>query len=174
MFISNLIYIFLNYFVAYIPCWTVRKLFYRCLGMKIAKGSRINMRCVIMAPWKISIGKNTMINEYTLIDGRGGIDIGDNCSISMYAVIYTASHYMDSPNFEYYTRPTKVGNCCWLGTRSVIMPGSRLGDGCVISVNSMFKGTAEENGVYIGNPATLQRWRDLNGTYSLDSRYYFV
>lgn len=72
--LSNLVYIFCNYFVAYIPCWTVRKFFYRCLGMKLGRGTRINMRCVIMTPWKIKIGENTMINEYALIDGGGGGD----------------------------------------------------------------------------------------------------
>lgn len=73
LFAINLIYIFVNYFVNYIPVWTIRKLIYRCVGMKIGKGTRINMRCVILAPWKIRIGENTMINEYTLLDGRGGL-----------------------------------------------------------------------------------------------------
>ena len=70
--IRDLLYVFTNYIVAYIPIWTLRKLLYIVLGMKIGKGSRICMKCVIMSPWKIQVGRNTMINEYCIIDGRGG------------------------------------------------------------------------------------------------------
>lgn len=52
LFAINLIYVFVNYFVNYIPVWTIRKLIYRCLGMKIGTGTRINMGCVIMAHGK--------------------------------------------------------------------------------------------------------------------------
>ena len=174
MLLCNLYYIFLNYFVAYIPSWTVRKFFYRCFGMKVGKGSRINMRCVVMAPWRIRIGENTMINEYVLLDGRGGITIGNSCSISMWSVLYSASHYLNSQDFQYYKKPTQIGDCCWLGTRSVIMPGSKLSKGSVVSVNSVFKGVTEKNGVYIGNPAVLQRKRNLEKEYDLKNKYYFV
>lgn len=174
MMAHNILYIFLNYFVAYIPFWTIRKLFYILFGMKIGKGSRINMRCVIMAPWRIHIGKNTMINEYVLLDGRGGVTIGNNCSISMWSIVYSASHYLNSSGFEVYKKPIQIGDCCWLGTRCVIMPGSKLNDGSVISVNSVFKGEAETCGVYIGNPATLQRRRELDSMYSLKNKYFFV
>lgn len=174
LFIINLTYVFTNYFVNYIPVWTIRKLIYRCLGMKIGKGARINMRCIVMSPWKIRIGRNTIINEYTILDGRGGLTIGSNCSISMWSVVYSASHYLDSPVFAYYAKETTIGDCCWLGARCVIMPGSCLGDGSVISVNSVFKGIADKNGVYIGNPAELKRTRKLDAPYNLKNPYFFV
>lgn len=59
----------------------MQKIFYIMFGMKIGKGSRINMRCIIMNTWNIVIGNNSIINEYTLIDGRGGVIIGNNCSV---------------------------------------------------------------------------------------------
>lgn len=94
----------------------------------------------------------------------------------MWSVVYSASHYLDSPSFMYYAKPTTIGDCCWLGTRCVIMPGSCLGDGIVISVNSVFKGTAEQNSVYIGNPAKLKRTRklDTDTLYDLKNPYFFV
>lgn len=107
------------------------------------------------------------------MDG-GGVTVGNNCSISMWSIIYTASHYLNSPDFQEYRKPTQIGDHCWLGTRSVIMPGSKLGSGSVVSVNSVFKGEAEENGVYIGNPAELERKRTLEEPYQLRNRYYFV
>lgn len=171
--IRDLIYIFINYIVAYIPCWYIRKFFYCLFGMRIGNGSRICMKCTIMSPWKIQIGKNTMINEYVLLDGRGGLYIGDSCSISMWAIIYTASHLSSSERFQYYSRETRLGNCCWIGARGVIMPGALLADRSIISVNSCFKGESEVNGIYAGNPATLKRYRLLDENFDLKNCNYF-
>ena len=48
--VRDCIYLFVNYFIAYIPVWHLRKLLYLALGMKIGKGSRICMKCTIMSP----------------------------------------------------------------------------------------------------------------------------
>ena len=172
-FIRDAIYVFLNYIIAYIPIWFIRRFFYQLFGMKIGRGTRINMKCIVMSPWKIEIGENTMVNEYTLLDGRGGLKIGNSCSISMWVVIYTASHYANSSIFQYYSKPTQIGNCCWLGTRCVIMPGSTLSDRTIISVNSVYKGHSEENGIYEGNPTILKRYRALKNNYEQKNEGFF-
>lgn len=164
-FFRDIIYIFLNYIVAYIPCWHIRKLFYVLAGMKIGKKSRINMKCIVMSPWNIVIGNSTMINEFVLLDGRGHLKIGNACSVSMWSILYTASHKSYSPTFEYTSAPVRVGDCCWLGTRSVIMPGSEIKDRTIISVNSVWKGETCESGIYAGNPATLLKMRAVNDNY---------
>ena len=112
--------------------------------MKIGKNTRINMKVTVWNPWKISIGDNTIVNEYAFLDGRGGLIIGDNTSISMWAVIYSSSHYAGSPNFEYYTKPTTIGSCCWICARSIILPGSCISDRVIIGANTVFKGNAKE------------------------------
>lgn len=81
-FVLDFIYIILNYVVCYIPCWHIRKLCYQLAGMKIGKGSRILMGTIIIKPWKIKIGKNSIINERCHLDARGGITIHDNVSIA--------------------------------------------------------------------------------------------
>ena len=48
--IYDLLLVFLNYFVARIPCWHIRKLFYFIFGLKIGKGSRINQRVFLYNP----------------------------------------------------------------------------------------------------------------------------
>ena len=175
-FVCNFIYIFTNCFINSIPFWGIRKFFYRLLGMKIGKGSRINMHCIVMSPWKITIGKHTMINDYVLLDGRGILTIGNNTNISMYSVIYTGTHKSYSDSFEYYTKETKIKDCCWIGTRSVIMPGSVISDLVIIGVQSVFKGVAESNGIYVGNPAILVKYRNLNKKYvkDLNHEYWFI
>lgn len=172
-FVRDFIYVFCNYFVSNIPIWWLRKLIFILLGMKIGKGSRICMKCTIMSPWKISIGKNTMVNEYVLLDGRGGLFIGDDCAISMGAIIYTASHYVNSSTFQYYSKKTEIMNCCWLGARCIILPGSRLDNKTVIGANSVFKGISKENDILVGNPANVIRKRNVHYTYHQNILNYF-
>lgn len=169
----DILYILLNYFVAYIPCWHIRKIVYFICGMRIGKGSRIQMRCTVMTPWRISIGQNSIINEWTLLDGRGGLTVGDSVSISSFALIYTGTHKSYSPEFEYIDKPVVIKDCCWVGARSVIMPGSILENGTIISVNGVFKGHSEKMGIYSGIPAKLERYRLLEEKYTLNNEYFF-
>lgn len=161
-----IIYIFLNYIVANIPCWHIRKLFYLMFGMRIGNGSRLNMKVLVWNPWKIKIGENTIVNEYALLDGRGGLTIGNGCSIAMWAIVYSSSHYSDSVNFEYYTKPTVIGDCCWICARSIILPGSEIKDRSVIGANSVFKGITNEADIYSGNPCVFVRKRQVDDNYN--------
>lgn len=170
---NDILYIFVNYFVENIPIWTIRKILFNLLGMKIGRNSRIAMKCIIFSPKKIEIGENNIINEHCLLDGRGFLKIGNNNSISMFSKIYSCSHYLNSDNFDYYCKKTEIKDNCWLGTSSVIMPGSLLNDFTVISVNSVFKGISKEKEVYAGNPSTLIKNRLINKKYINQYKSWF-
>lgn len=160
-----LVYIFLNYFVTNIPCWHIRKLFYVLFGMKIGAGSRLNMKVIVWDPWRIQIGRGTIVNEYAFLDGRGGLKIGDGTSVAMWAVIYSSSHYADSATFEYYTRSTAIGDNCWICARAIVMAGSCIQDRAIIGANSVFKGQAEAGGIYGGVPCQHIRDRKVERNY---------
>ncbi len=166
-------YIFINYFIEYIPFWTIRKMLLRMLGMRIGKKSRIAMRCIIMSPGKIIIGEGNIINEFVLLDGRGGLTFGNNNSISMYAKIYTGTHKTSSETFEYISFPTEIKDNCWIGTSAVIMPGSILRDFVVVSVNSVLKGETETRGIYMGIPAKKLKERNIKEKYVMDFKSWF-
>ena len=166
-------FLILNYFVAYIPFWTLRKWLYRLFGMKIGKNSRIAMRCVILGPKGIEIGERNVINEFVLIDGRSGLKIGNDNSISMYAKIYSGTHITDSPNFEYKGLKTVIMDNVWIGTSAIILPGSIINDFSVISANSLYRGKTQERGIYQGVPAELIRLRNIDEKYQLHYKSYF-
>ena len=172
--IYDFILVFLNYFVAYIPCWPLRKLFYLVFGMKIGRNTRINQRVFIYNPWNIRIASNTIINSFVILDGRGGLEIGSNTSISMRSVVYTASHRTNSELFEYYEKPTVIGDGCWIGVGAVVLPGSILADNTVIGATSVFRGSSEPNGIYVGNPAIFFKHRELKKAISLDFLEFFT
>lgn len=168
------IHIYINYFIAYIPCWIIRKFLYKLLGLKIGKGSRINQRVYIFSPWRISIGDNTMINSFAILDGRDMLTIGSNSSISMRSAIYTASHKSWSDTFEGYTKPTTIGNGVWIGLNAVVLAGACLEDNVIVGANSLIKGKTEAGGVYIGVPAEMVKKRDINADISMKICAFFL
>src|SRR5579883_2906473 len=70
--------IYLLTIIGYIPSHFVRRFFYRLAGMKIGKGSAIHMGAVFYDPTNIRIGKDTIIGEHVVLDGRSPITIGDH------------------------------------------------------------------------------------------------
>lgn len=172
-FADALIYIFLNYFVAYIPVWTIRKFFYKLFRMKIGKKSRIYMKCIVRAPWRIEIAENTVINENCYLDGRGGLKIGKNTSISFYTIIISASHNSSSANFDYVKAPVIIKDNVWTGARSIILQGTTLEDECILAAGSTLKGSTEKGYIYVGIPAKKAKPRNLQGNYVFSPYDYF-
>lgn len=163
--LSELKYIFLNYFVCNIPLWIVRKFFYRLFGMKIGKGSRILMKTVVLTPQKIRIGRNTYINERCLLDGRDGIEIGDNTTIAFFTKMITGSHNIQSNEFEYVGAGITIGSHVAIFASSVVLAGAVVHDGCVFSAMSLIRKGEYKCGVWGGNPAKYIKERASNLDY---------
>lgn len=166
-------YIFLNQIVNKIPSWHFRRFIYRRFGMKIGDDSRIAINTVVIDPKKISIGENSIINEFCHLDGRGGLDIEDNVSISVYSKIITASHKSSSSTFEYYTKPTRIKDNAWIGCSALILDGSIVERNVIIGAGSVLKGGTVEDGIYVGNPIRLLKKRNLEERYILQYHPFF-
>ena len=82
--LSDLQYILLNKFINQIPCWKLRKILYKRLGLTIGRNVRIGIGTIVINPSGIKIGDRSVINENCLLDGRGGLIIGHDTSISSY------------------------------------------------------------------------------------------
>lgn len=170
---GDLHYIFLNYFVCNIPCWALRRLFYCMYGMKIGKGARIHMKCLILAPDRIIIGARTIINERCFIDGRGGLEIGSDVSVSVYSKLITGSHGVHSKTMAYESFPMKIGKNVWICTGATIISKAVIEDYAVICAGCVFKGQAEKNGIYAGNPARLLKERGITEPYMQTYKPFF-
>ena len=169
-FTIDFVQFFLNYIVAYIPFWNVRKLFYKLSGMKIGNNSRITMKCYFISPWKINIGNGVYINEFCVIDGRGGIEIGDNSSISMGTKIFSGTHDSKSDDFAFLERKVIIKNNVWTGVNAIVLPGSYLPHGMILAAGSVAipcNNSYEECCVYSGVPAKRIANRNTKAEYIL-------
>lgn len=105
---------------------------------------------------EISVGKNTWIGPFTILDGSGGLEIGDNCSISAGVQIYSHDSVkwaVSGGKEPYEYSPTNVGDNCYIGPNVIIVRGVIIGDNCIIGANSFVNKSFPAGSKIAGNPA---------------------
>jgi putative colanic acid biosynthesis acetyltransferase WcaF len=93
------------------------------------------------------------------------IHIGADASVSQYALLCTASHDIDSVDFELVAKPIMVQAHAWVAARAFVGPGVTIGEGAVVGATaSVFRDVAPWM-VVGGNPAVeiRKRTRTVSG-----------
>jgi acetyltransferase-like isoleucine patch superfamily enzyme len=52
-------------------------------------------------------------------------------------------------------RPIEIGDNCFVGVGSILMPGCRLGKNCIVGAGSVVRGDIPDNSLLLGNPAEV-------------------
>jgi maltose O-acetyltransferase len=132
----------------------------RAWGAEV-KTYRIGGRCWFGGP-DIHIGSGTFVNFGCVFDNSSTITIGAGCAISMETMFVTSTHVIGRPECRAGQRlgkPIIVGDGCWIGARTVILPGVTVGAGCIVAAGAVVNQDCEPDGLYAGVPA--RRVRDL-------------
>lgn len=106
----------------------------------------------------VKVGKKTWIGPFTVLDGAGGIEIGAFCSISSGVQIYShdsAKWALSGGKAPYDRAAVKIGDCCYIGSQSVIAKGVTIGDHCVIGACSFVNRDVPAYSVTVGAPARV-------------------
>lgn len=108
---------------------------------------------------KVSIGKNTWIGPYTILDGSGGkLSIGEFCSISSGVQIYTHNTVkwaLTKGKSEFEKKSVRIGDCCYIGPNSIIGMGSSIGKCSVIGSLSFVNSKIPPYSIAFGSPAKI-------------------
>lgn len=103
----------------------------------------------------LKLGKNSFINSDCKIRCSKKIEIGDNCAISHDCTIMDSDvHNIDGHN---NTKPVKIGNDVWIGTRVTILKGVNIGKGAVIAAGSIVTKDIPDGCLAGGVPAKVIR-----------------
>jgi len=132
------------------------------------RGVRIGERCAILTeefstePYLVELGNHVAVT--------GGVQF----------LTHDASFWLirdTHPNTQHLGRIV-VGDNTYIGQSSILLPGTRIGAGCIIGAGSVVRGIIPDNSLVIGNPArvvgraSLLVSRLLNSPDTLDSLHF--
>lgn len=108
--------------------------------------------------YNIHIGENFYANFDCVFLDVCEIRIGDNCFLAPGVHIYTASHPLEAQERNSgaeFGKPITIGHNVWIGGRSVINPGVKIGNNVVVASGAVVTKDVPDNVVVGGNPAKV-------------------
>lgn len=137
-----------------VPSMHIRNFVLRNIyGMNIARGAVLMGNFRLRRPSRIRIGKGTVVGERVELDGRASLFIGEQVNISSEVMIYTLQHDYKAPGFENSGAPVIVEDYVWLSTRSILLPGIRIGKGAIVAAGAVVTKDVPPFAVVAGVPA---------------------
>ena len=121
----------------------------------------------IYAPERLRVSGFAIIAKDVLIDAEGGVTIGHNTGIASGTKIRTQAHVFSCPDVPWLhqghrIKPVVIGNDVWVANNCFILPGTVIGDHCVISSCSVVSGLIPPYSIMAGNPARRIGSRQTN------------
>lgn len=101
--------------------------------------------------WDMKIGKGTKISFSALLDRTNpkGIFVGKYSYIARNATILTHD-YVNRKKSK-----TVIGDHCFIGMNSVVMPGIQIGNNCIVAAGAIVTKNIPEGSIVAGNPAIV-------------------
>ncbi|MBN2162002.1 MAG: acyltransferase [Pontiellaceae bacterium] len=108
----------------------------------------------------ITIGSRTVANNNLQIIANRSVRIGTECLIGELVSIYDSDFHETNPLERMGESDGKVsevviGNNVWIGSRSIILKGTTIGDNTVIAAGSIVAKSIPANVIAGGNPAKV-------------------
>jgi acetyltransferase-like isoleucine patch superfamily enzyme len=128
----------------------------RAESLGFGSGTSIYQHSIVIGD--VTVGENTWIGPYTILDGSGGLKIGSFCSISSGVQIYSHDSVkwaLSGGKAAYEKEAVRIGNSCYVGALSVIAKGTTIGNHCLIAAKSFVKGAIPDFSIVLGSPARI-------------------
>ena len=128
----------------------------RARALGFGKGSSVYDSCLVLGD--VSVGADTWIGPFTVLDGSGGLVIGSGTTISAGVQIYThesVARTLSGGQSPIVRRQTHVGSRVYLGPHVVVAMGVTIGDGAVVGANSFVRSDVPEGAKAMGNPSRV-------------------
>ena len=134
------------------------------IGYKDSENTGVSNMTHVSNKQNVSIGKNVFIGHFNYIDGYRKVVIEEGCQITNHVSIVTHSSHntirLQYLNKEKTTNGLEsgevfIGKNTYIGANAVIMPGSKIGKGCIVSAFSFVKGDFPDYSILRGQPARV-------------------
>ena len=125
------------------------------------------------------IGSTSHLKSGSYIDCDGGVEIGEYFHTGRGLTIFSSNHKYDNDQYIPYSterirKKVVIEDFVWCGANVTILPGVRLGEGCIIGAGSVVTKDIPPYAVACGNPARVVKYRDVNAYLKLKEEGRFV
>lgn len=141
------------------------------VGWKLPNGRylklvRVSNMTHIDYPKNLEFGDNCYVGHFNFLEASNRLVIGEGCQITNYCTITTHSSHQSIRLYgDAYTKhkdlkgylkgDVEIGKYTFVGPHSVIMPGSKIGKGSLVSAYSYVDGEYPDFSILKGNPAKV-------------------
>ncbi len=174
--LSSYYHSFKGYLVGYIftaiPSRRLRNRLLRIGGIRMGKDVRIYLNCKVRNPSGITIHPGVSIGPGVLLDGRKGITIHENAVLAYEAIVWSLNHDYNDIGFAGKGSPVEIGAFAWICSRSIILPGIKIGEGAVVASGAVVTKDVPPYTIVGGIPARqigIRDRKDYNYGYSHSS-----
>ena len=109
----------------------------------------------------LKLGEYVTIGVDNFVQAAGGVTVGDYSLLGPGVKVWSTNHVFADPDklireqgAEY--REVVIGRDVWIGSNAFIMPGTELGDGCIVSAGSVVGAKKyPPYSILMGNPARV-------------------
>lgn len=143
--------------------------YYNKVTCKFHYRTRVSNTVKILNPKCADIDDNVWVWHYSIIDATGGVKIGEGVQIGAWVGIFThSSHnairfngkkYFEQSvqeRKEYIIETVEIGEYTFIGASSIILPGVKIGKGCIVAAGSVVNKSFPDFSIISGNPAILK------------------
>lgn len=126
-------------------------------NVRVAPGARFGSGAVV------SLGKNSNLSRDCWL--LGDVTIGDNVVMGPEVATLTSNHEFQSTEVSIITQgqqevePVVIGDDVWIGLRSILLPGVKIGSHAVIGAGSVVTKDVPKWAIVAGNPARVIKYR---------------
>jgi len=108
----------------------------------------------------ISVGRDSLIGEYSVIRGQGGVTIGDRVYTSPFTQILAVNHIFSDPDKPFIeqgitAKGIVIEDDVWLGSGAIVVDGVTVGKGSVVAAGAVVTKDVPAHTVVSGIPAKV-------------------
>ncbi len=152
--------------------------FYNKVQKRFMKLTRISSTTKVLSKGRLDIENNVWIGHYSLLDASNGIQIGKGVQTGPFVSIFSHSSHISirllgenylqtDGRIGYVDGKVVIGEYSFIGTSSVIFPGTTIGKGCLIKAGSIVTKSIPDFSIVAGNPAII-----TGSVLDIDEKYF--